>query len=58
MTTDYGESFESLDQFGGRVCWLENFGTDEGDWTVRNVGRFPGINLVKSKHEPAEACLH
>lgn len=47
MTTDYGESFESMDHFGGRVCWFENFGTDEGGWTKRDIGRFPGVNLVK-----------
>ena len=47
MTTDYGESFDAMDHFGGRVCWFENFGTDEGGWTRRDIGRFPGVNLVK-----------
>ncbi|KAH8110607.1 hypothetical protein DFH11DRAFT_1842816 [Phellopilus nigrolimitatus] len=50
VTSDYGESLESMDPYGGRVYWLENFGTDEGDWTRRDIGRFPGINCVKVGH--------
>lgn len=47
LATDYGESSEFIDHFGGRVSWLENYGTDEGDWVSRSIGRFPGINQIK-----------
>ena len=47
MTEELYDSRGAINPYGGRVCWLENFGTDEGGWTCREIGRFPGINSVK-----------
>ncbi|KLO10130.1 hypothetical protein SCHPADRAFT_832978 [Schizopora paradoxa] len=51
VTCEYGESPDEMDPFGGRICWLENPGADadEGEWVQRDIGRFPGVNLVKGK---------
>ncbi|KAI5122386.1 hypothetical protein M0805_004143 [Coniferiporia weirii] len=50
VTSGCGIPLENMDPYGGRISWLENFGTDEGDWTRRDIGSFPGINCVKVGH--------
>ncbi|EJC98746.1 uncharacterized protein FOMMEDRAFT_161579 [Fomitiporia mediterranea MF3/22] len=47
VTCEYGDTLDTMDPYGGRICWLENFGTNEGDWICREIGRFPGVNIVK-----------
>lgn len=47
ITCEYGESMDIMDPYGGRICWLENYGTNEGDWSCHEVGRFPGVNCIK-----------
>ncbi|KAL5533735.1 hypothetical protein ACEPAG_195 [Sanghuangporus baumii] len=50
VTCEYGETFDIMDPYGGRICWLENFGTNEGDWSCHEIGRFPGVNCIKDGH--------
>ncbi|KAL5535981.1 hypothetical protein ACEPAF_4075 [Sanghuangporus sanghuang] len=50
VTCEYGEAFDIMDPYGGRICWLENFGTNEGDWSCHEIGRFPGVNCIKDGH--------
>lgn len=47
VTYDYGDSLTNPDVFGGRICWLENYGTNEDDWGFHDIGRFPGVNMIK-----------
>ncbi|TDL26436.1 hypothetical protein BD410DRAFT_521178 [Rickenella mellea] len=47
---EYGTSLESPDEYGGRVSWLENFTTDDGDWTRRDIGRSRGLNCLRVGH--------
>jgi hypothetical protein len=49
IADDYGPSIEKVSPLGGRVSWLENTGSDPGGWVRREIGRFPGINTLKSK---------
>ena len=33
--------------FSGRIMWLENAGTDDGDWVSHDIGSFPDVASLK-----------
>lgn len=53
VTNEYNEASSTVNQFGGRISWLENTNTDDGDWFQRDIGRYPGVNCVKGEKHPS-----
>ena len=49
VTCGLRDASDSARFHDGRIVWLDNFGTDEGDWIYRDIGNYPGINCVKGE---------